>query len=90
MNCIGVDVSKQELRTYDGMKGRTFPNDKQLNKFANYVDSTGEVLIVFEPTSTYSHRLLAFCAARNIPTCKLNPRVIPNLRKETIDTFKDR
>lgn len=81
MNCIGVDVSKQELRTYDGMKGRTFPNDKRLHQFTNYVDSTGEVLIVFEPTSTYSHRLLAFCAARSILTCKLNPRVIPNLRK---------
>lgn len=79
MNCIGVDVSKQELRTYDGMKGHTFPNDKRLHQFTNYVDSTGEVLIVFEPTSTYSHRLLAFCAVRNIPTRKLNPRVIPNL-----------
>jgi len=79
MNCIGVDVSKQELRTYDGTNQGKFENNGQLHQFTNYVDSTGEVLIVFEPMSTYSHRLLAFCAARNILTCKLNPRVIPNL-----------
>ena len=83
MNCIGVDVSKQELVTYDGSNQGKFPNNGQLRKFTKYVDSMEEVLIVFEPTSTYSHRLLAFCAARNIPTCQLNPRVIPNLRKIT-------
>jgi len=88
MNCIGVDVSKQELVTYDGIKGRTFPNNGQLHQFAKYVHSMEKVLIVFEPTSTYSHCLLALCAARNIPTCQLNPRVIPNLRKVTQNRSK--
>ncbi len=26
MHCIGVDVSKQELVTYDGLRERVFPN----------------------------------------------------------------
>ena len=81
MQCIGVDVSKQELVTYDGMKTRTFPNDRRLSGFSNYIDCAEHVVIVFEPTSTYSHRLQAFCARRDIPTCQLNPRIIPNLRK---------
>ena len=81
MNCIGVDVSKQELVTYDGRKRCRFPNDGELRKFAEYVDSAEQVLIVFEPTSTYSHRLRALCERRSISTCQLNPRVIPNLRK---------
>lgn len=81
MQCIGVDVSKQELVTYDGVRGQTFPNDKQLGKFAEYLDSVKHVVVVFEPTSTYSHRLHALCARRSISTCQLNPRVIPNLRK---------
>ena len=81
MQCIGVDVSKQELVVYDGKKGRTFPNDVQLEEFTKYVASVEDALIVFEPTSTYSHRLQALCAKRSIPTCQLNPRVVPNLRK---------
>jgi len=81
MNCIGVDVSKQVLITYDGTKVRSFPNHGTLTQFSKYLDLTKHVLIVFEPTSTYSHRLQAFCAARGIRTCQLNPRVVPNLRK---------
>jgi len=81
MQCIGVDVSKQELVTYDGVRGQTFPNDKQLDKFTEYLNSVEHVVVVFEPTSTYSHRLQAFCARRSISICQLNPRVVPNLRK---------
>lgn len=81
MQCIGVDVSKQELVTYDGVRGQTFPNDKQLDKFTEYLDSVEHVVVVFEPTSTYSHRLQALCARRSISICQLNPRVVPNLRK---------
>jgi len=81
MQCIGVDVSKQELVAYDGKEEQTFPNDTRLEKFTKYVASVRDALIVFEPTSTYSHRLQALCAERSIPTCQLNPRVVPNLRK---------
>ena len=33
MHCIGVDVSKQELVTYDGKNERIFPNDRGLPEF---------------------------------------------------------
>jgi len=81
MKCIGVDVSKQELVTYDGEKERTFPNTGALSEFEAFVSWGNDVLIAFEPTSTYSRRLEAFCRDRNIPVLKVNPRLIPNLRE---------
>ena len=33
MRCIGVDVSKQELVTYNGEKERLFPNIGALSEF---------------------------------------------------------
>jgi transposase len=80
MRCIGVDVSKQEPVTYDGEKERVFPNAGALSEFAAFVGCRDEVLVVFEPTSTYSRRLEAFCRDRSIPVLRLNPRLIPNLR----------
>ena len=81
MKCIGVDVSKQELVTYDGEKERVFPNTGALSEFEAFVDCGGDVLIAFEPTSTYSRRLEAFCRDKNIPALKLNPRLISHLRE---------
>jgi len=81
MQCIGVDVGKQTLVTYDGEKERIFPNRKGLPEFAEFVDHGKEVLIVFEATSTYSHKLEALCREKSIPTLKLNPRLIPSLRE---------
>ena len=81
MQCIGVDVGKQDLVTYDGNKERVFPNKGDLSEFAEFVNHGKEVLIVFEATSTYSHKLEAFCCEKNIPVVKLNPRLIPSLRE---------
>jgi transposase len=81
MHCIGVDVSKQELVTYDGVEERVFPNVRGLREFNQFVDKMSDVFIVFEPTSTYSRRLEAFCRAQHISCCQLNPRVIPHLRQ---------
>lgn len=33
MHCIGVDVSKQELVTFDGKNERIFPNIRGLPEF---------------------------------------------------------
>jgi transposase len=52
MECIGVDVSKQVLVTYDGEQERVFPNRKGLPELAEFLDHGREVLIVFEATST--------------------------------------
>ena len=81
MECIGVDVSKQVLVTYDGERERLFPNREGLPELAEFLDHGREVLIVFEATSTYSRKLEAFCRERGIPTVKLNPRLVPSLRE---------
>jgi len=81
MQCIGVDVDKQVLVTYDGDKERIFPNREGLPEFAEFVNHGRKVLIVFEATSTYSRKLEALCWEKNIPTVKLNPRLIPSLRE---------
>ena len=81
MQCIGVDVGKQTLVTYDGKKERVFPNRQGLPEFAEFVNHGREALIVFEATSTYSRKLEALCHKKSIPTVKLNPRLIPSLRE---------
>lgn len=80
MHCIGVDVSKQELVTYDGKKERIFPNARGLDEFTRFIKRSTDPMIVFEPTSTYSRRLEALCRTRQIACCQLNPRVVPHLR----------
>lgn len=81
MHCIGVDVSKQELVTYDGEKERIFPNDHRLWQFRRFIKATPDALIVFEPTSSYSRRLETFCRTEKIACCQLNPRVVPHFRQ---------
>jgi len=80
MHCIGVDVSKQELVTYDGKKERIFPNIRGLDAFVRFLNRATDPMVVFEPTSTYSRRLEALCRTRQIACCQLNPRVVPHLR----------
>lgn len=81
MHCIGVDVSKQELVTYDGKTERVFPNDRGLPEFRRFVERAADAFIVFEPTSTYSRRLETVCRAQKILCCQLNPRIVPHLRQ---------
>ena len=50
MNCIGVDVSKQELVTFDGKAERIFPNERSIPEFRQFVKKTADAFIVFEPT----------------------------------------
>jgi len=81
MHCIGVDVSKQELVTFDGKRERIFPNIRGFPEFQKFVKRTVDAFIVFEPTSTYSRRLEAFCRTKQVACCQLNPRVVPHLRQ---------
>ena len=80
MHCIGVDVSKQELVTFDGTKERIFPNTRGLDAFNRFLKKLADPLVVFEPTSTYSRRLEALCRTHKVSCCQLNPRVVPHLR----------
>ena len=61
-----------ELPTYDGLKRRTFPDDRHLTGFSKYIDSSGHVVIASKPTSTDSRWLQVFCVRSAIPTCQLN------------------
>jgi len=81
MNCIGVDVSKQELVTFDGTAERVFANTPGLHAFRRFVSEVVDPIIVFEPTSTYSRRLETFCRSEEIACCRLNPRVVPHYRQ---------
>jgi len=81
MHCIGVDVSKQELVTFDGTQERVFPNTHGLPEFGRFLKGSGGVLVVFEPTSTYSRRLETLCRTQRVWCCPLNPRVVPHLRQ---------
>jgi transposase len=82
MHCIGVDVSKQELVTFDGVRERIFPNTHGLSEFRRLLKQAEDVLVVFEPTSTYSRRLETLCRTQRVWCCPLNPRVVPHLRHE--------
>ena len=82
MYCIGVDVSKQHLATYDGERQRTFPNTRDLKELAAFLKGKGnKVTVVFEPTSTYSRSLERLCRSRKLRCLRLNPRVLPHLRE---------
>jgi len=81
MHCIGVDVSKQDLVTFDGTQERVFPNKHGLPEFSRFLNGSADVLVVFEPTSTYSRRLETLCRTHRIACCPLNPRVVPHLRQ---------
>jgi len=81
MHCIGVDVSKQELVTYDGKNEYIFPNARGLPEFREFVERKMDAFIVFEPTSTYPRRLETLCRTQKILCCQLNPRVVPHLRQ---------
>jgi len=80
MHCIGVDVSKQELVTFDGTRERVFPNTRGLSEFGRFLRRSKDALVVFEPTSTYSRRLETLCRTKKVACCLLNPRVVPHLR----------
>jgi transposase len=81
MHCIGVDVSKQELVTFDGVSEHVFANTPGLAAFRRFIGSAADLVIVFEPTSTYSRRLEMLCRAERIACCQLNPRVVPHYRQ---------
>jgi transposase len=81
MHCIGVDVSRQELVTFDGTKERIFPNTRGLAEFDCFLKRSPGASVVFEPTSTYSRRLETLCRIQRISCCQLNPRVVPHLRQ---------
>jgi len=59
MHCIGVDVSKQELVTYDGVSERVFANTPGLHAFRRAMGSdlhlTDRILQADLPASTTTH-----------------------------------
>lgn len=81
MNCIGIDVGKQELVAYDGKKHYVFPNTSELKEVRTFLkQKANDLVLVFEPTSTYSRYLESLCMEKHILCSMPNPRVVPHLR----------
>lgn len=82
MNCIGIDVGKQELAAFDGQDHHVFPNTLELKELREFLKNWGnDLLLVFEPTSTYSSYLELLCLEEGIPCSMPNPRIVPHLRE---------
>ncbi len=83
-NCIGIDVSKQELSAFDGKQSFVIKNEKGLSDLKSHLNkykSSNDTVIIFEPTGVYSGYLKQFCAANLIKTCIVNPKRSSNFVK---------
>lgn len=83
-NCIGVDVSKQELSAFDGKKSFVIKNEKGLKGLKSYLNkraSSDDTVIIFESTGVYSGHLKQFCTDNRIKTCIVNPKRSSNFAK---------
>jgi len=88
-NYIGIDVSKATLQVYIPIKDEniTIQNSKKdlislyskLKKF--YKKDIQNLVIIFEPTGSYSALLKQFCFEKNIYAFIINPRQSANFAK---------
>lgn len=88
-NYIGIDVSKETLQVYIPIKDEniSIENSKtalislysKLKKY--YKKEIGNLVIIFEPTGSYSALLKRFCFEKNIYAYIINPRQSANFAK---------
>lgn len=81
---LGIDISKDSLKVYDGQHFYTFPNEKDLKHFhrflkKRYPHQEKQLVIIYEPTGPYSAFLEEFCARKKLKVVRLNPRKVPYL-----------
>lgn len=74
---IGIDVGKEELSVYDGMKEYKFRNTKDCAELKRYLSETfttmNEPILIFEATGPYSLYLRQFCAHHQVKVSIINP-----------------
>ncbi|MDQ7069111.1 MAG: IS110 family transposase [Sulfurimonas sp.] len=88
-NYIGIDVSKATLQVYIPIKDENISIDNskkalislysKLKKY--YKKEIANLVIIFEPTGSYSALLKRFCADKNIYAFIINPRQSANFAK---------
>jgi transposase len=74
---IGIDVAKEDLSVYDGIKEYRFRNTKDCTDLKEYLSeafaSLNEPVLIFEATGPYSLYLREFCARHQIRASIINP-----------------
>lgn len=74
---IGIDVAKEELSMYDGVKEYTFKNTRGCDELKSHLQKTftslEELVLIFEATGPYSLHLREFCAHSRIRVSIINP-----------------
>ena len=85
-NYIGVDVSKQSLNLFDGIKDYEVPNEKSLKTFKKVLNKAygkewKKVLLIYEPTGPYSNYLKRFASVYQLRVYEINPKKSANFNK---------
>jgi transposase len=78
---IGIDVSKQTLKVFDGRKDYEVPNErgtKTLEKLIkrNYGKEWRKVRLIYEPTGPYSKYLREFASTNKLKVYEVNPKKV--------------
>jgi len=77
MNYIGIDVAKEELSVYDGIKEYTFRNERGCEELKGHLQKTfrslDNLILIFEATGPYSLYLREFCAHNRVRVYIVNP-----------------
>ena len=82
----GIDVSKQTLKVFDGVKDYEVKNEKGMKAFEKalkerYGKEWKEVKLIYEPTGPYSNYLREFASENNIKVYVVNPKRSANFAK---------
>ncbi len=88
-NYIGIDVSKATLQVYIPITNENISienNKKSLSALYSklkkyYKKDVKNIVIIFEPTGSYSALLKRFCSEKNIYAFIINPRQSANFAK---------
>jgi len=82
----GIDVSKQTLKVFDGVKDYEVKNEKCMKEFEKalkerYGKEWKEVKLIYEPTGPYSNYLREFASLNKIKVYEVNPKRSSNFAK---------
>ena len=83
---LGVDIAKDYLVVYDGHHTYTFPNQRNLEQFQQFLKKRYQgkekrLVVIYEPTGPYSAFLEEVLALKQLKAVRLNPRKIPYLQE---------
>ncbi len=83
---LGVDIAKDYLVLYDGHHTYIFPNQRNLEQFQQFLKKRYQgkekrLVVIYEPTGSYSGFLEEVLALQQLKAVRLNPRKIPYLQE---------